>query len=98
MVLKQGGTFVTKWEEEFQVKYKIMLEQARIDGTSKTVMVTVSEDESWLGGLVLGGGHGKKKVNVKKKVPAIPREKAEQSVALINSGFESNVKDRLLMF
>lgn len=98
MVLKQGGTFVTKWEEEFQVKYKTMLEEGRIDAASNTVIVPISEEESWLGGLV-GGGHGKK-VNVNKKVPSIPKNKAKASLALslINNGFSSNKKDRLLMF
>ena len=96
MVLKQGGTFVTKWEEEFQVKYKEMLEEGRIDSTSNTVIVSISEEESWLGGLV-SGGH-KKKVNVKKKVPSIPKEKAKECLFLINNGFAINKKDRLLMF
>ena len=94
MVVKSGGVLVTKWDDEFIVKYKNMISEAQEDAKKGTVTVTINEEESWIGGLV-GGGGGKKAT---KKVPSITAGKTSKAVVLINRGLKLNKSEQLLMF
>ncbi len=96
MILKQGGAFVTKWEDEFVIKYKLMISEGIIN-TKGILVITIDEDESWFGGLV-GGGSGKKTHRTDKKVPAIPSELTNKSQTLINNGFKQNKKQEQLNY
>ena len=94
MVLKEGGTFVTKWENDLTVKYQHMLSEGIVDKW-KVVNVSISEEESWLGGMVPTSG---KKVQTNKKISAIPPTLAVKAQSLINSGYKINKKEALLKF
>ena len=94
MIVKQGGVLVTKWDDEFVIKYKNVINEAQEDVKKGSVTVTINEEESWIGGLV-GGGGGKKTT---KKVPSITAGKTSKAVVLINRGFKLNKSEQLLMF
>ena len=94
MILEQGGTFVTKWEEEFVIKYKLMTTEGTI--TPKGLRINVTEEESWFGGLV--GGGGKKTHTKDKEVPSIPSELTNQTLVLVNKGYKQNKKKESLNF
>ena len=71
---------MTKWEDDLTVKYQHMLSEGIVDKW-KVVNVSISEEESWLGGLVPTSG--KKSTN-----------KQEDLSNPSNSGCEGSVSNQ----